>query len=283
MRKFWVTSYSASTYGRLTPCSEEIVPSTANVIGIPVSTDSHDAVLRAIGTRIRARASGGYVSITNTESMYHALRRPAHLSYIRNAQYSLCDGVGVIVAGWFWGHRIKRYNGPVFQLDCTRVGATKGWRHFYLGGKEGVADEMAKRLEAQFPGSQCVGTYCPPFRPLTAAEDASLTAMINDAKPDIVWVGLGLIKQEEWIAAHLGKIDAPWMVGVGAAFDYHAGTVPWAPPLLRRLGLEWLFRLIIQPRLRARRYWWSLVFVVEASIKGILERLSASVRPGEVA
>jgi N-acetylglucosaminyldiphosphoundecaprenol N-acetyl-beta-D-mannosaminyltransferase len=97
--------------------------------------------------------------------------------------------------------------------------------------------------------------------------------MINRAKPDIVWVGLGLLKQERWIADHIGRINAPWLVGVGAAFDYHSGAVPWAPPFLRALGLEWVFRLIIQPRIRARRYWWSLVFVVEAAVKGVLHRL----------
>lgn len=240
----------------------------ATVLDIPVSLETHEAVLADVAERVRARRRGGYVSITNTESMYHALRRPAHLRYIQGAHHSLCDGVGVIVAGWFWGARIKRYNGPIFQLDCTERGIGAGWRHFYYGGKPGVADAMAQRLGAKFAGLQCVGTYCPPFRELTPAEDAEVVAMINDAKPDFVWVGLGLLKQEEWIAAHLDRIDAPWLVGVGGAFDYHSGAVPWAPPLLRRVGLEWLFRLIVQPRLRAKRYWWSLVFVLEAAMKG---------------
>jgi N-acetylglucosaminyldiphosphoundecaprenol N-acetyl-beta-D-mannosaminyltransferase len=239
------------------------------ILDIPVSQESPAAVLESVAGRIKARARGGYISITNTESMYHALRLPAHLRFIQNAQHSLCDGVGVIVAGWFWGHRIRRYNGPIFQLDCTRVGVTAGWRHFYFGGKEGVADEMARRLQENYPGAQCVGTYTPPFRPLTADEDQAVVELINAARPDIVWVGLGLVKQERWIAEHLGKIDAPWLIGVGAAFDYHSGTVPWAPPFLRALGLEWLFRLILQPRLRARRYWWSFVFVAEAAMKGL--------------
>jgi N-acetylglucosaminyldiphosphoundecaprenol N-acetyl-beta-D-mannosaminyltransferase len=104
---------------------------------------------------------------------------------------------------------------------------------------------------------------------LTPAEDDQVVAMINAARPDFVWVGLGLMKQEAWIAAHLGRVQAPWMVGVGAAFDYHSGAVPWAPAPLRALGLEWLFRLIIQPRLRARRYWWSFVFVLEAALSGL--------------
>lgn len=239
------------------------------VIGIPVSLATHDAVLADVAWRIAERRSGGSISITNTESMYHALRLPEHMRYIQQADHSLCDGVGVIVAGWFWGLRIERYNGPVFQLDCTAAGQERGWRHFYFGGKEGVADLMAQKLKASHPGLNVVGTYCPPFRPMTPEEDAALVEQINAARPDFVWVGLGLLKQERWIAEHLGRIDAPWMVGVGAAFDYHSGAIPWAPGFLRALGLEWLFRLIIQPRLRARRYWWSLVFVVKATVKGL--------------
>lgn len=245
----------------------------ARILGIPVSRDEPADVLKSVAARIDAQLPGGYIAITNTESMYHALRMPEHLHYIQNAQHSLCDGVGVIVAGWFWGGRIKRYNGPVFQLDCTEAGVRSGWRHFYLGGKEGVAAEMARRLSARYPGLQCVGTYAPPFKELTAEEDQQVVDMINAARPDIVWVGLGLVKQEKWIAQHLDRIQAPWQVGVGAAFDYHSGAVPWAPPFLRALGLEWLFRLIIQPRLRAKRYWWSLVFVVEAAAKGLLRMM----------
>jgi N-acetylglucosaminyldiphosphoundecaprenol N-acetyl-beta-D-mannosaminyltransferase len=237
--------------------------------GIAISVDAHEAVLADIEQRIRDQQPGGVISITNTESMYHALRRADHLKFINGAQHSLCDGVGVIAAGYFWGLRIPRYNGPILQLDCSERGVSKGWRHFFYGGKEGVADIMAAKLKEAYPGLQVVGTYCPPFRALTAEEDAAVVQMINDAKPDFVWVGLGLLKQETWIAEHLGRINAPWMVGVGAAFDYHSGAVPWAPAPIRALGLEWLFRLIVQPRLRAKRYWWSLVFVLQASLSGL--------------
>lgn len=238
--------------------------------GIAITLADQTGVLADIEKRIKDRRPGGTISITNTESMYHALRRPEHMAYINNAQHSLCDGVGVIAAGLFWGLRVPRYNGPILQLDCSAIGQAKGWRHFFYGGKEGVADLMAAKLKERFPDLQVVGTYCPPFRDLTVEEDALVVQMINDARPDFVWVGLGLLKQEAWIAAHIGRIQAPWMAGVGAAFDYHSGSVPWAPALIRALGLEWLFRLIIQPKLRAKRYWWSLVFVLEAASAGLL-------------
>lgn len=245
---------------------------TDRLMGMPVYTGPHADVLAEMARAISAGETGRYISITNTESMYHALRRPDHLKFIQNANFSLCDGVGVIAAGYFWGLKINRYNGPILQLDCSEYGQSRGWRHFYYGGKEGVADLMAEKLKEQFPQMQVVGTYCPPFRELTAEEDEDVVRMINETKPDIVWVGLGLVKQEAWIAKHLHRVRAPWMVGVGAAFDYHSGAVPWAPEWIRALGLEWVFRLIIQPKLRAKRYWWSFIFVAEAAAAGLMRR-----------
>lgn len=239
------------------------------ILGIPVSVACHSSVLEAIDRRIGDKTSGGFISITNTESMYHALRRPEHMSYVQNAEISLCDGIGVIAAGYFWGLKISRYNGPILQLDCSEYGQTRGWRHFFYGGKEGVADMMAIKLKEKFPRLEVVGTYCPPFREMSAEEDEEMVAIINATRPDIVWVGLGLVKQEAWIEKHRNRINAPWMIGVGAAFDYHSGAVPWAPEWVRSMGLEWVFRLIIQPKLRAKRYWWSLVFVIEAVSAGI--------------
>jgi N-acetylglucosaminyldiphosphoundecaprenol N-acetyl-beta-D-mannosaminyltransferase len=245
-------------------------PRTAFIKGLPISLAPIDQVLADIGRAIERREPGHYISITNTEAMYHGLRVPAQGAYIRGADYSLCDGVGVVAAGLAWGHRIRRLNGPVLQLECSSHGVARGWRHFFYGGKEGVAEAMAARLKARFPGLEVCGTYCPPFREHTPEEDEAVVRLINDARPDIVWVGLGLLKQERWIAAHLGRVSAPWMIGVGASFDYLSGTIPWAPPLLRRLGLEWVFRLALQPRLRGRRYWWSFVYVLEATTEGLV-------------
>ena len=246
--------------------------SVNRIMDIPVYSGPPSVVLEEMDRVISTRKMGAYISITNTESMYHALRRPDHLKFIQEANFSLCDGVGVIAAGYFWGLKINRYNGPILQLDCSEYGQSRGWRHFFYGGKEGVAELMSEKLKEQFPQLQVVGTYCPPFRELTEQEDEDVVRMINECRPDIVWVGLGLIKQEAWIARHLHRVKVPWMVGVGASFDYHSGAVPWAPLWIRALGLEWVFRLIIQPKLRAKRYWWSFVFVAEAALAGMMQR-----------
>jgi N-acetylglucosaminyldiphosphoundecaprenol N-acetyl-beta-D-mannosaminyltransferase len=110
------------------------------------------------------------------------------------------------------------------------------------------------RLQALFPGISIVGTHSPPFRPLTPAEDAALVERIDDSGADVVWVGLGTPKQERWMSEHIGRLAAPVLIGVGAAFDFHAVLKPQAPKWMRQSGLEWLFRLGSEPRRLWRRY-----------------------------
>jgi N-acetylglucosaminyldiphosphoundecaprenol N-acetyl-beta-D-mannosaminyltransferase len=167
-------------------------------------------------------------------------------------------------------------------LKVCEYGEKRGWRHFFYGGNEGVADLMAEKLKEKFPGLITAGTYFPPFRPLTLEEDKEVVDLINQARPDIVWVGLGLLKQEQWIADHLNKIDVPWMVGVGGAFDYHSRAIPWAPNWIQAIGMEWLFRIILQPRQRFKRYHWSYVFMFEAIGHGFVHRLKQKIRQTNV-
>jgi N-acetylglucosaminyldiphosphoundecaprenol N-acetyl-beta-D-mannosaminyltransferase len=128
------------------------------------------------------------------------------------------------------------------MLDACQYGLAKGWRHFFYGGAEGVAEKLAWRLGERFPGLQVAGTWCPPFRSLTPEEEASARQTIEDARPDLLWVGLGGPKQEFWIAQHLGRINVPVMLAVGAAFDFHSGNRAWAPPWIRQIGMEWAYR-----------------------------------------
>ena len=253
---------------RLTTASHSAEP-VVRIMDLPVSLHAQDDVLQRMADVIDRREVGHYISITNTETMYHGLRDPKLNTYIRDADFSLCDGVGVIVAGWAWGHRIERFTGPILQLQASDYGRSRGWRHFFYGGKEGVPEAMAKRLTERYPGLVVCGTYSPPFRAHTPEEDERIVAMINETRPDIVWVGLGLLKQERWVQEHLGRVQAPWMVGVGAAFDYHSGAVPWAPPAAQKVGAEWLFRLAREPRLRGPRYWRSFKYVVQSGWHGI--------------
>ena len=149
---------------------------------------------------------------------------------------------------------IGRVRGPDLMLAVLSTAVERGWRSFLYGGKEGVPELLAGRLVERFPGLQVTGTFSPPFRALTADEDEDVVRRINLARPDLVWVGLSTPKQEQWMAAHTGRIDAPVMLGVGAAFDVHAGLASEAPRWIQRSGFEWLYRLAREPRRLWRRW-----------------------------
>lgn len=234
-----------------------------NILNVPLTCCSFADILGEMENIIYKRLIGKYISITNTESVYHATRIPSHFNYINNADFSCCDGVGVIIAGRMMGHKIPRLHGPDLMLRCSKYGVDKKWRHFFYGGRDGVPELLSEKLSEKFPGLITAGTYSPPFRQLTPDEDEAIIKRINDANPDILWVGLGLLRQEQWITEHMRKINVPWMIGVGAAFDFHAGTIKRAPRFFRRIGLEWLYRLTFEPRMFIRNFYSvSLFFAV---------------------
>ena len=165
------------------------------------------------------------------------------------------DGMPLVWIAHLLGHsHVERVYGPDLLLACCERSILRGYRHFFYGGAPGVGECLAARLGARFPGLSVAGLFSPPFRPLSADEDGALVDCINAARPDIVWVGLSTPKQERWMAAHVGRLDAPVLIGVGAAFDFHAGVKRQAPRWMQRSGLEWSFRLAMEPRRRWRRY-----------------------------
>jgi N-acetylglucosaminyldiphosphoundecaprenol N-acetyl-beta-D-mannosaminyltransferase len=149
---------------------------------------------------------------------------------------------------------VSRVYGPDFMKEVCRDGIEKQYKHFLYGGGEGVAEQLAAKLREKCPGIQIVGMYTPPFRALTEDEDRAIINQINASGADIVWVGLSTPKQEKWMARHLGRLHAPVMVGVGAAFDFHAGLKKQAPKFMQRTGLEWFFRLCTEPKRLWKRY-----------------------------
>lgn len=239
---------------------------------INVNSCEHDIVLKEMENGIRNLNKLSYISITNTESMYYAERLPEHLAYINNAEFSLCDGMGSVIAGKFQGKNIKRFNGPDLMLKACEYGEELGWRHYFYGGKEGVADILVDKLQEMYPNMKVAGTYCPPFRELTISEEREMIAQIKETKPDIIWVGLGLLKQERWIDKYKNELNIHWSIGVGAAFDFYAGTVKRAPEIFRKTGFEWLYRLSREPRMLKRNV-NSFVFMFQAIGKGISQKI----------
>jgi N-acetylglucosaminyldiphosphoundecaprenol N-acetyl-beta-D-mannosaminyltransferase len=239
--------------------------------GLPVSAATKDDVLNEMARTIDARERGHFICVANTESMYLGTRHNEHRDYIRASDFSICDGVGVIVAGLPWGYAGPLLTGPDLMLLVSKAGAARGWRHFFYGGATpDVAVNLERKLKALDPAMIVCGSYVPPFRELSPEEDARVIDEINAARPDIVWCGLGLPKQERWIAGHLRALDASWLIGVGAAFDFHSGRFPMAPRILKALGLGWLFYLVREPRRRAARYLRALIFVLETFFLGLV-------------
>lgn len=242
---------------------------TEKMLGVKFTSCSYEDVLANMENGI-VSGHRGYISITNTESLYHAVRKPEHFQYINHADFSCCDGVAVVLAGRLLGIRIARLHGPDLMLRCCEYGASKGWRHYFYGGKKGVSQALSEKLTRRSPGMITAGMLSPPFRALTPSEDKNVIDQINSVNPDILWVGLGLIKQEQWISEHLSSIKVPWMIGVGAAFDFHAGTVKRAPKYFRKIGMEWLYRLAFEPRMLIRNLYSLAIFL--PVLKKVLKR-----------
>lgn len=157
-----------------------------------------------------------------------------------------------------------RVTGPDLMKEMLRESAQKHYRHYFYGSTQETLDILREKITRNYPGAVIAGMVSPPFRPLTEEEDAAAVAAINEARPDFVWVGLGAPKQERWMAAHQGRVHA-LMLGVGAAFDYEAGNIRRAPRWMQRCNLEWLYRLLQDPKRLFKRYfvtntkflWWT--------------------------
>ena len=196
-----------------------------------------------------------YVCVTGVHGVMESQGDPA-LKAIHNASgLTTPDGMPMVWSAHRAGFAdARRVYGPDLLLEMCKQSVEHGWSSYFYGGKEGIPELLTQKLQQAFPGLKIAGTYSPPFRPLTPEEDAAVVADINASGADMVWIGLSTPKQERWMAAHVGRITAPVMLGVGAAFDIHAGVLPQAPGWMQRAGLEWLYRLLREPRRLWRRY-----------------------------
>ncbi len=226
----------------------------ANILGVGVSAINMEMALRTIGGWISSREPQ-YVCVTSVNGVIES-QWDEELRSIHNAAGLVTpDGMPLVWLSRLMGYPcVERVYGPDLMLAVCERSAEQGCRHFFYGGAPGVAEKLVVRLQSRFPGLKVTGVYSPPFRPLTSEEDQALGERINAAGPDIVWVGISTPKQERWMVEHVGRISAPVLIGVGAAFDFHAGLKKQAPSWMQRSGLEWLFRLMTEPRRLWRRY-----------------------------
>jgi N-acetylglucosaminyldiphosphoundecaprenol N-acetyl-beta-D-mannosaminyltransferase len=225
-----------------------------DILGVNVSAVNMVQTLRTIEGWI-ATGEKNYVCVTGVHGVMES-QRDEDLRRIHNAAGLVTpDGMPLVWVSRLYGHRrVERVYGPDLLLAlCTRS-ARRGHRNYFYGGGEGVAERLAERLRERFPGLKVVGTHSPPFRELSSDEDDEVVQTINRSRPDIVWIGLSTPKQEKWMARHSPRLNAAVLIGVGAAFDFHAGLKKQAPRWMQRNGLEWLYRLGSEPSRLWRRY-----------------------------
>jgi N-acetylglucosaminyldiphosphoundecaprenol N-acetyl-beta-D-mannosaminyltransferase len=234
-----------------TPTGGSPIP-RVDVLGVGVSAIDMEQALAAIAGWIERRERH-YVCVTGVHGVMES-RRDDELRRIHNASgLTTPDGMPMVWAGRRSGAaHMRRVYGPDLMLAVCERAVRRGWSSYFYGGAPGVAERLAERLAERFPGLKVAGTFSPPFRAATPAEDAATVEWIERAAPDLVWVGLGTPKQERWMAAYSQRLSAPVLLGVGAAFNIHAGLLPQAPRWMRRSGLEWLYRLAREPRLAGR-------------------------------
>lgn len=225
-----------------------------NILGVGVSSINPTLALEAINQWIAGEVRT-YVCVRDVHGVV-CCWSDASLRKIHNqAGMVTPDGMPLTWICRLKGQaQVRRVYGPELMAAACEDGIAKGYRHFLYGGAPGVVEKLSERLRVRFPGLQVCGVWTPPFRALTPDEDRAVVEAINAARPDIVWVGLSTPKQEFWMHAHRSRLQAPLLIGVGAAFDFHAGTKPQAPRWMQRSGLEWLFRLCSEPVRLAPRY-----------------------------
>ncbi|HET7216250.1 MAG TPA: WecB/TagA/CpsF family glycosyltransferase [Terriglobia bacterium] len=223
------------------------------VLGVPVNAIQIPGAIAAMEEWARERAGTHFVTVTGMHGVVEAQHQPAFKNILNSADLVVPDGMPLVWIGRRHGYNMpRRVYGPELMETFFKT-TGKRYSHFFYGGADGVADLLAARMRNRY-GIRVAGVYSPPFRSLTVEEEGQIADMIQEAAPDVLWVGLSTPKQEQWMWAFHDKVDVPVMVGVGAAFDFHTGRVRQAPVWMREHGLEWFFRLVSEPRRLWRRY-----------------------------
>jgi N-acetylglucosaminyldiphosphoundecaprenol N-acetyl-beta-D-mannosaminyltransferase len=231
------------------------VPRTVDVLDVPLALTDYEHTLDWIDAMIERRERG-YVCVCNVHTVMASSEDDALRTALDESSFNVPDGQPLVWAINALGHSLAgRVYGPELMARACERAAVSGHRFYLYGGRnQGGLVQLALNLRQRYPGIQIVGGYSPPHRPLAAEEQNAIAGEINHSRADVVWVGIGVPKQEKWMAQMRPRLDAPVLAGVGAAFDFHAGLVPQAPNWLQEAGLEWAYRLAHEPRRLWRRY-----------------------------
>lgn len=228
----------------------------SNVLGVEFVAEPLHTVRKAVAEVLSdTRRQTAYLCPSGVHGVIEAHTDPTFKAILNEATFNVADGMPIVFVNRMTGYPdSERAFGPDIMWAILEDSVATGASHFFYGGKRGVAEALARRLEADIEGLVVAGTYSPPFRPLTPEEEDEVVREINSSGADVIWVGLSTPKQERWIARMRDRLNVKLLCSVGAAFDYHTGSIKPAPKLMKALALEWLYRLLQEPRRLWKRY-----------------------------
>ncbi len=248
---------------------------TRPVLGVPVTATDYSEAVEVMDGMVESREAG-YVCVAPVHALMVAQDDPEMMSALQGASMVVPDGMPLVWAANLLGESLDdRVYGPELMRRYSERCAERGHRVWLYGGRDqGTLVQLALSLRRSHPGIRIVGGYSPPFRPLELHEEDELVARINADRPDVLWVGTGVPRQEKWMARMRARLDVPVMSAVGAAFDFHAGRISQAPTWMQDRGLEWTYRIAQEPRRLLPRYlYYNPAFLTAFSRQLVYEKI----------
>lgn len=239
-----------------------------NIMGVDIAAIDMEWLVNYLNRNVKD-LSGDYICVSNVHTTVTAYEDQEYRKVQNGGIMAIPDGGPLSSVGQKRGFKkMKRTTGPDLMGELFKISVEKGFKHYFYGSTEEVLETLRQKLERNYPGVQIVGMYSPPFRSISEEENADVIERINETDPDFIWVGLGAPKQERWMANNQGKLNG-LMIGVGAGFVYHADLLKRAPKWMQRTNLEWIFRLLQEPKRLFMRYLQTnLKFIWYAVLKG---------------
>ena len=246
---------------------KDLIP-TCNIMGVNLAAIDMPWLIEFTKRYIK-ELSGNYMCVSNVHTTVMSFDDEEYCAVQNGGIMAIPDGGPLSSVGRKRGFSgMKRTTGPDYMKEMLKISNEEGYRHFFYGSTEETLKKLQRTLKRSYPNVQVAGMFSPPFRTLSAQEDEEIVHMINESNADFVWIGLGAPKQERWMAEHQGKIKG-FMIGVGAAFDYEAGNIARAPMWMQKANLEWLYRLLQEPKRLFKRYFYTNTkFIWNAVIRG---------------
>ena len=239
-----------------------------NIMGVNIAAINMKWLLDYLEKNL-SNLKGDYICVSNVHTTVTSYEEPSYCAIQNGGIMAIPDGGPLSSLGRKRGFvMMERTTGPSLMGELFKISAKRGYRHYFYGSTEETLDKLKNKLQEYYPEIQIAGMYSPPFRALSIEEDNEVIEKINETNPDFVWIGLGAPKQEKWMFDHQGSING-LMIGVGAGFDYYAENIKRAPMWMQKHNLEWVYRLVQDPKRLFKRYWsTNTKFIWNAMIRG---------------